>query len=187
VPGSTRNTYFEAKWVMEQEALRAAQTGLEVVALVPTTVFGPGDVKPATGQILRDLARGRFPISVHALTNFVDVREVAEAHLKAAITGHSGQRYIIGGHNLDIAEALRQAAEVSGVRPPLAALPHGLAVGLLRRVDGLPLPIPQTVRGLPYWQPLNCEKGWQTFGFTPRPFAQTAGDAIAWFREHGYV
>ena len=187
LPGSVRSAYYEAKWVMEQAALAAAGPDLEVIALVPTAVFGPGDVKPATGQVLLDLARGRFPVSIHAVTNFVDVREVAQAHVAAATVGHSSERFIIGGRNMDIAEALRTAAEVSGVRPPLAALPRGAAVGLLSVVGGLPLPIPELVKGLAQWQPLNCEKGWRTFGFTPRQFAETARDAIEWFQENGYL
>jgi dihydroflavonol-4-reductase len=172
---------------MEQAALEAAGDDLEVIALIPTAVFGPGDVKPATGQVLVDLARGRFPIAVHAVTNFVDVREVGQAHVRAADAGRSGERYIVGGRNMDIAEALRVAAESSGVRPPLMALPRGAVVGLLKLASGLPLPIPELVKGLAEWQPLNCEKGWQTFGFTPRPFAETARDTIDWFREHGYI
>ena len=186
-PGSARSAYYEAKWVMEQAALAAAGPDLEVIALVPTAVFGPGDVKPVTGQVLLDLARGRFPIAVHAVTNFVDVREVAEAHVAAAAAGQSGQRYIIGGRNMDIAQALGIAADVSGMQPPLLALPRGVVVGLLSVVRGLPLPIPELVKGLAQWQPLNCEKGWRTFGITPRQFAETAYDAIQWFRENGYL
>ena len=43
------------------------------------------------------------------------------------------------------------------------------------------------MRALPYWQPYNAEKGWQTFDFTPRPYADTVCDTVGWFREHGYL
>lgn len=187
VPGSARNAYYEAKWVMERAALDAAGAGLEIVALIPTAVFGPGDVKPATGQVLIDVARGRMPVGMHAETNFVDVREVGLAHVRAASAGTSGERYIIGGHNMDIAVALSTAAEVAGVRPPLFNLPRGFVTGLLGVVGGLPLPIPELARGLAHWQPMNAEKGQQAFGFEPRPFAETARDAVRWFRENGYI
>jgi dihydroflavonol-4-reductase len=187
VSSSVQNAYFEAKWAMEQAALRAADEGLNLVVLIPSAVFGPGDVKPTTGQVLRDLARGRFPISIHAETNFVDVRDVAQAHLRAATVGERGERTIIGGHNLDIDDALRQAAQVAGVRPPLLTLRRETAVRLLGLAGRLPLPIPELVRGLAFWQPLNCDKGRKLFGLTPRPFAETARDTITWFRENGYA
>ncbi len=187
VPGSTRNAYFEAKWVMEQEALGASGRDLEVVALIPTGVFGPGDVKPTTGQLLRDLARGRMPLGVDVVTNFVDGRDVALAHLRAAEQGAPGERYIIGGHNLSVGEMLREAAHAAGVRPPVATLPRGAAIRLVRLGAALHLPIPELARGLEYFQPLNSEKGWKTFALTPRPFADTARDTIAWFRQNGYL
>lgn len=186
VPGSARNAYFEAKWVMEQEALQAASTGLPVVALIPTAVFGPGDVKPATGQILRDLAKGRIPVGIDISTNFVDVRDVALAHIRAVKSGEAGRRYIIGGHNLNIGEMLREAAQVIGVKPPQTIIPRGMAAGLVRLAGVVPS-VPELARGIGYWQPLNCEKGWKTFGLTPRPFAETVRDGVSWFREHGYL
>jgi dihydroflavonol-4-reductase len=185
-PGSVRNAYYEAKWVMERAVLEAAANGLDAIALVPTAVFGPGDVKPATGQVLLDLAQGRMPVSVHAESNFIDVREVALAHIRAADKGKSGERYILGAFNMDIADALRIAAEACGVKPPGLVLSRDFVVGLLKVVGGLPLPIPELLKGLEHWQPLNCEKGLKTFELTPRPFAETARDAVEWFRENGY-
>lgn len=186
VPGSARNAYFEAKWVMEQEARQAASMGVPVVVLIPTGVFGPGDVKPVTGQILCDLAKGRLPVGIDISINFVDVRDVALAHIRAIENGETGHRYIIGGHNLNIGEALREAAQVIGVRPPQIAIPRKMAIRLVRLVGVVPL-VPELARGIGYWQPLNCEMGWKTFGLNPRPFAETARDGVDWFREHGYL
>lgn len=187
VPGSTRNAYFEAKWVMEQEAHQAASMGLPVIVLIPTAVFGPGDVKPATGQILCDLARGRMPAGVDIATNFVDVRDVALAHIRAIKSGEVGHRYIIGGHNLNIGEALREAAQVIGVRPPQIIIRREMAVSLVRLAGAVPSLVPELARGIGYWQPLNCEKGWKTFDLTPRPYAEMVRDGVRWFREHGYL
>lgn len=176
VPGTTRNAYFEAKWVMEQEALQANSIGLPVVILIPTAVFGPGDVKPTTGQILCDLAKGRLPLGVDISTNFVDVRDVALAHVRAIERGEAGHRYIIGGHNLNIGQALREAAQVIGIRPPQTIIRRSTVVSLVKLAGVIPLPIPELARGIEYWQPLNSEKGWKTFDFAPRPFADMVRD-----------
>jgi dihydroflavonol-4-reductase len=187
VPGSTRNAYFEAKWVMEQEVLQAALVGLPVVALIPTAVFGPGDVKPTTGQILRDLARGRLPAGIDVSTNFVDVRDVALAHIRAIERGEVGQRYIVGGHNLNIGQALGEAAQVIGVKPPQIIIRRSTLIRLVRLAGAIPSLIPELARGIEYWQPLSCEKGWKTFALNPRPFADMVRDGVGWFREHGYL
>jgi dihydroflavonol-4-reductase len=186
-PGSVRNPYYEAKWAMEHEALRATLSGLPVVILVPAAVFGPGDVKPTTGELLLLLAKGRIPLGVDVVTNIVDGRDVALAHVRAAAQGTPGERYIVGGHNLNVGQALQEAAEVIGVRPPRRILSRRTVVALLKFADLLRLPIPATMRALPHWQPLNCEKGWQTFGFTPRPYEETVRDTVGWFRENGYL
>lgn len=187
LPGSTRNPYYEAKWAMEHEALRANQAGLPVVTLCPTAAFGPGDVKPSTSRILLELAKGRLPFGIDVVTNIVDGRDVALAHVRAATQGAPGERYIVGGHNLNVAHALRRAAQILGVREPRWTLSVGTVRHLLRLLDLLRVPVPATVRGLPYWQPLNGEKGWQAFGLHPRPFEDTVRETAAWFCEHGYM
>lgn len=187
LPGTTGNAYYESKWAMEHEALRATQAGLPVVILCPTAVFGPGDVKPSTGRILLMLAKGQLPAAVDAANNFVDGRDVALAHVRAAERGIPGERYIIGGYNLNVGEAMRDAARAIDVRPPAVTLKMGTVAALLRVAGFLRVPIAATFRALPHWQPLNPEKGWRTFDFAPRPFEETVRDTIAWFREHGYL
>jgi dihydroflavonol-4-reductase len=187
LPGSTWNSYYEVKWAMELESIKAAHQGLPVIILCPTAVFGPGDVKPSTSQVLLELARGRLPVAVDVDTNFVDGRDVALAHVRAAERGASGERYIIGGHNMNTADALQTAAHLIGVHEPRPVLSRRTMAVLLRLADGLRLPIPATMRALPYWQPYNAEKGWQTFDLTPRPYADTVCDTVNWFRQHGYL
>lgn len=187
IPGSTQNNYYEVKWAMEHEVLRATQHGLPVVILCPTAVFGPGDVKPSTSQLLLMLAQGKLPVAVDAWSNIVDGRDVGLAHVRAVESGQGGERYIIGGHNMNVADALEQAARVIGVKPPQLVLSKETITRLLKAADFLRLPIPATMRGIPYWQPLDAQKGQETFHFSPRPFEETVRDTITWFRENGYL
>lgn len=187
LPGSTWNSYYEAKWLMELEALRATRAGLPVVSLCPTAVFGPGDVKPSTSRILLMVARGQMPVAVDIETNIVDGRDVALAHVRAAAQGQPGERYIVGGHNLNVGDALREAARLAGVREPRVTLSRETVARLLGLADALRLPIPATMRALPHWQPYDASKARDAFDLTPRPFADTVRDTIAWFRENGYL
>jgi dihydroflavonol-4-reductase len=188
LPGSAPSAYYEAKWLMEQEALRTVINGLlPVVTLIPGAVFGPGDVKPTTGELLLRIGQGRVPAAIDVETNFVDGRDVADAHIAAAEYGESGQRYIIGGYNLNVADVIRDAAQIAGVKPPRFTLSRRSASRLMSVARTLRLPISDLLFGLDHFQPLDASKGWKTFGFTPRPFADTLRDTLDWFGNNGYL
>jgi len=49
------------------------------------------------------------------------------------------------------------------------------------------LPLPDLVKTIRRWQPLNSDKAQRELGLTARPFSDTARDTIAWFRERHYL
>lgn len=193
LPGSTSSAYFECKWAMEAEAWRACAEGLPVVIVNPSAVFGPWDVKPTTGEILLNLAKGRLPVWLEVETNVVDARDVGRGHILAAQKGQIGQRYILGGENLPLRHALTVAAQEAGVNPPRwraslrvvsALVRAGEALGQLPLVQPLPLEHFKTLRE---WRALDTSKARRELGFEPRPFVDTVRDTLAWFREYGYL
>jgi dihydroflavonol-4-reductase len=195
LPGSVADPYFEAKWAMESELYRAAAAGQQVVALCPTVVFGPGDVKPTSGTILLMLARGLLPAYVEGRTNIVDVRDVAHAHVAALERGRAGERYILGDHNTTIGAALNLAAQLAGVPAPRARVPAILAqlAGKLGEVAALAipgrpfLPINETIEMIRHGRHYDCTKARRDLGLASRSLEATLGDSLAWFREHGYL
>jgi dihydroflavonol-4-reductase len=193
LPGTTGSAYFESKWAMEAEAWRAAASGLPVVIVNPTAVFGPWDVKPTTGEILLSVAKGRFPIWLDLETNVVDARDVGRGQVLAAQRGQPGRRYILGGENLSVHQALTVAAQQAGIDPPRWRAPVGLvktmvkvgeAFGRLPLVRPLPL---EHFKTLGEWQALNTARAREELAFTTRPFVETVRDTLAWFRAHGYL
>lgn len=187
-PGSSDSAYYESKFAMEQMALRAATDGLPVVILLPSAVFGPGDVKPVTGQVLVTVAKGRVPVYLDAVINIVDGRDVAAAHIAAVERGQMRHRYIIGGHNLTFRQALTLVAVEAGVAPPRFKLPRIIVDALVRLSDALPgVELPDHARTLHFLQPLSIHKAERELGLTIRPIEQTVRDSLAWFREHRYL
>lgn len=184
VPGSAQEAYHEAKWAMETMALGS---GLPVTALCPTAVFGPGDVHLSVGQILLLAAKGRIPVYVDATLNVVDVRDVAQAHLAAATQGSLGERYLIGGHNVTLYQALALTARLAQVAPPRWRLHPRLLQGLLLAARWLPVRGLGHLRSMSLWQPLDNGKAVRELGLAPRPLEQTIADALAWFRQVGYL
>jgi dihydroflavonol-4-reductase len=190
VPGSLRHSaYYECKYAMESEVLRATAAGLPALVLNPTAVFGPGDHHLTTGRALLAVARGWGRAWVEAEINVVDVREVGQAHVRAAETGRIGERTILGGHNISVRDLIRIAAEIAGFPPPRVRIPLSLIDFIVALADSIPAPVSlgNHLRALRLWQGYNCEKAREEFGLSPRPLRETLRDALVWYREHGFL
>jgi len=187
--------YKRSKWLAEQEARQAAASGLPVVIVNPTTPVGPGDAKPTpTGRIIVDFLNGRMPAYVDTGLNFVPVEDAAAGHLLAAERGRIGERYILGGENLTLKQALEILSRVSGRRAPRVRVPHVLALAAgyadaaLSRLVGREPQIPlDGVRMARHNMFVNTEKARRDLGFAPGPVAAALERAIIWYEAHGYV
>jgi dihydroflavonol-4-reductase len=181
------SAYNETKIVMEQIALEANSADFEVVVTNPTAVFGPGDIHLTLGGLLLLIAKGVFITWLPVSINVVDVRDVAAAHIEAALHGKPGERYILGGHNTTMREAMSIAARAAGKRPPFIKVPLWSVrpiVWLGDRIPSLPLPA-NHLRYIKLWQPYNTAKAERELGLQGRPFAETVLDALAWFKANG--
>ena len=187
-PGSMpKNAYYECKIAMENAVLAA--NDIDAVVLCPTAVFGPGDVHLTMGKLLISVARGRVPAWLPGIINAIDVRDVAATHIIAAQHGQRGERYILGGHNFTVEEALRQAARAANVTEPRFEIPLWVTRILVTLDDALPfISISGNhLRALPHWQGYNTSKAQNELGLKPRPFEETARDALSWFEQKGYL
>jgi dihydroflavonol-4-reductase len=190
IPGTLpKSTYYEAKIAMEQIVLDAVAQKIPAIVLNPTAVFGPGDVNLGIGGILIAVARSQMVGWLPGDINVVDVRDVAATHIAAAEKGEIGERYIIGGHNFSVKEALTMAAHVAGVKEPRFEIPMWAVKAVVGLGDILPfLPVPANhLRTVEYWQGYNCEKAQQGLDLSPRTFRDTVWDALEWFRKKGLL
>jgi dihydroflavonol-4-reductase len=64
--------------------------------------------------------------------NVVDVRDVARGHLLAWERGRQGERYLLGGVDLPLADVFAVVAELAGLRRPRLRVPHAGARALAR-------------------------------------------------------
>jgi len=180
--------YKRSKFEAEQLALRAAETGLPVVIVNPTTPVGPGDWKPTpTGKIIVDFLNGRMPGYVDTGLNFVPVEDCARGHLLAAEHGRTGERYILGGPNLTLKQMLDILSLVSGLRAPRWKFPHVLAYAagcvdmafsrLMGRAPQIPL---EGVRMARHKMFVDASTAQRELGFAPGPVEAALGRAVAW-------
>jgi dihydroflavonol-4-reductase len=133
--GSYLSVYDQSKHESERVAFAAAaQTGVQVVALNPSSVQGPPR-KGGNGAIIIAYLNGRLRAFVHTHVSVVDVQDVVDAHLLAAERGRSGQRYVLNGATITSAEALRIVSELSGVQQKVPMVPPRIARGAATVVE----------------------------------------------------
>jgi dihydroflavonol-4-reductase len=188
--------YKRSKFAAEQVARGLArERGLPVVIVNPSTPVGPGDIKPTpTGRLIVEAACGQMPAFVDTGLNIVHVDDVAEGHLAAAENGRIGERYILGGENMALAEILAEVAQTVGRRPPRLRVPHSVlfpvAVGaeLAARITGRdPFVTLDGVRMSRKKMYFSSEKASRELGYRSRPSREAIADAVGWFRDNGYL
>ena len=188
--------YKRSKFIAE-EAVRAliAERGAPVVIVNPSTPIGPRDVKPTpTGRLVLEAASGKMPAYVDTGLNVAHVDDVAEGHLLAFEKGEVGERYVLGGDDMTLKEILYEVARLAGRRPPRMRLPHTLVMPVAavsqiwaRLFGGEPMATIDAVRMARKKMYFSSQKAKRVLGYRPRPGIEALADAVAWFREQGYL
>src|SRR6266436_440378 len=169
--------------------------GLPAVIVNPSTPIGPRDVKPTpTGRIIVEGACGRMPGFVDTGLNLAHVDDVAAGHLAALRRGGIGERYILGGENVRLGTMLADIADIVGrrrptLRFPIAALyPIALGAEWFAHLTGRePFATRDGLRMARHYMFFNDAKARRELGYTSRPYREAIADAIAWFKQAGYV
>jgi dihydroflavonol-4-reductase len=188
--------YKRSKFLAEQEAIQAAQSGQQVIILNPTTPIGPNDRKPTpTGRIFVDFLNRKFPAYVDTGLNLVDVSEVARAHVLALTKGTPGRRYILGGENLTLKQILDKMSAITGIPSPTVKIPFAVAATyaffeelITGRIRGRePRATLEEVRMGRKKMYASSARAQQELGFRILPVYPAMRAAIDWFRANGYA
>ena len=186
--------YKRSKFMAEEVVRDLVKTrGLPAVIVNPSTPVGPGDVKPTpTGRIIVDAASGKMPAFVDTGLNIVHVDDVASGHLLAEERGTIGERYILGGEDMSLAEILRRIALLTGRKPPTirvpipAIWPLAVATEIWARISGKESLL--TIDGLRMAKKkmfFSSAKAESALGYRARPAQEALADAVAYFRQRG--
>ena len=187
--------YKRSKFLAEREAEGFLKQGLPVIMVHPSTPVGPGDHKPTpTGKIIVDFLNGRMPAFLDTGLNLIHVSDVAEGHLLALERGRIGEKYILGNRNLTLAEIFALLERVSGVPAPRFRLPYypilglGYVLEMLSRATGREPLVPlEGVKMARKFMFFEASKAVRELGLPQTPVELALAEAVAWFRERGYV
>lgn len=192
--GSYMSVYERSKHEGEVAAFAAARNaGIELVAVLPSSVQGPGRAS-GTGRILIAYLNGKLKAFVDTRISLVDIDDTIEAHVLAAERGKPGERYLISGATITSLEALEIVSQVAGVRhnvrllPPPVARAVAAAVEVAFRARGKKPPLcREMMRTMLHGHHYDGSYAAQELGFTYTPVEDTLRRTIEWARAEGLV
>jgi dihydroflavonol-4-reductase len=187
--------YKRSKVAAERLVEEMIGEGLQAVIVNPSTPVGPRDRRPTpTGRMIVEAASGRMPAFVDTGLNLVHVDDVAAGHLAALKRGRVGERYILGGENMTLAELLGRIARLVGRSPPRLRLSRAplyplaflaeIAAHITKREPLLTLDGLRMAKQRMFFTSGKAER---ELGYRARPAEEGIRDAILWFRQAGLV
>lgn len=188
--------YKKSKYWAEQEAVKAAQAGQDIVIVNPSTPIGAWDLKPTpTGEdIILRMLRRKMPAYVETGLNFIHVEDVAQGHLLALQKGKSGDRYILGHQNLTLKQLLDQLSQLTGLPAPSRSIPAWIPISVAWVDERILAPLGKTptvsidgVRMSQHAMYYDATKAVRDLGLPQTPIYTALKDAVDWFVSNGYV
>jgi dihydroflavonol-4-reductase len=192
--GSYLSTYERSKREGELAAFAVArETGVDLVAVNPSSVQGPGR-SGGTGKILIAYLNGRLRAFVDTRLSLVDVRDCTAGHLLAADRGAPGERYVLNGVTLTSLEALAIVSDLTGVHARPRILPRPVAIGAAAVVEGAfrlarrrPPVCREMVRTMLHGHLYDGSRATRELGLVYTPVRETLAATVTWAREAGLV
>jgi len=183
--------YYLSKIYQERLVLAEPIPDLEVVALLPSLVLGPGDTRgSSTEDVLRFLQR-RIPYVPPGGLSFVDVRDAAAAFVAALDRAPPGERYLLGGPNWTFATFLGRLERLAKVPGPRLRVPGRWArfgAGVIESIAewrGTAAAVDKTsVEMAEHFWYLDPSKAARELGFAARDPQETLMDTIRDLRSH---
>ena len=182
--------YYASKIYQERLAFEHGERlGIEVVAVNPSLLLGPGDRRlSSTGDVRRFIKR-QIPTIPDGGVSFVDARDAAAATAAALGKGRAGQRYLLGGPNWTTKEFFARLGRVANVNPPRLKLPAkwnkwgASLVEELYRWRGKEPPIERiSVEMAEHYWWIDSSKATAELGFAPRDPQLTLVDTVSYLR-----
>ena len=140
-------------------------------------------------------ARGRMPAYVDTGLNVVHVDDVAAGHVQAFDRGRPGRRYVLGGEDMSLRSILGEVARSTGRKPPRWRIPHEAVLPVAHVAEawarlargGEPFVTVDGVRLAQKRMYFSSRRAAEELGYRPRPAREAIRDAVAWFRDNGYL
>lgn len=166
--------------------------------VLPGWMVGPGDIGPtASGQMIINFLQRKLPGIAPAEFSVVDARDVAEAHIAAALRGRRGERYLVAGRCMTMADIFSLLESETGIAAPTRKVPIALLYVLAaaneawHSLSRKPVLISlSSVRLMAREQGchrFDSSKAERELGVRFRPVVESLRDTANWYLQHGWI
>lgn len=190
--------YCKSKWLAEEAAREAAESGDPVVIVRPSIPIGPGDRNMGPpSRMICDFCNGRIKAYLDGYLNFVDVRDVASGIWIAAQRGEAGRSYLLVNENWTIVDLFRYLSKVVDRPAPRRRIPYAVALTFayfeewVRTLFNSQKPPMATVTGVKLTKRIlhfNGSRSAENLGLLPMRDCRTSLlESIKWFKDEGKI
>ena len=182
-----KGPYAKTKAIATQMVL---DSPLDVVVVHPSGIIGPYETGTGNmNKMIVDYIDKKMPVSAAGGYDFVDVRDVADAIIKATAIGRSHQCYILSNRYFTVRELLSGLAIVLNRKSPKGELSFGfltMIAPLVELFSKLFRKIPTLTRyslytissGVSFSHDLATKE----LGYQPRHIMETLKDTVTWIQ-----
>ena len=188
-----RFTSHYARSKYEAEVLALGFDGVEVVAVNPSSVQGPGR-RTGTARLFLDFLNGKLPFDVPAEFGLCFTDDCAAGHLLAEAKGAPGQRYVLNGATLTSRAALDLVAGLAGIEGRPRTLPPAVARGLAGLAEAAaavrgrqPRLCRETVRTLTQPHRYDGSRATRELGLRYTPIERALALTLRWYAANDLV
>jgi dihydroflavonol-4-reductase len=186
--------YERTKYLAEQRVLHdAAERGVDVVCVSPSSVQGPGRLHGTARLLLRYL-NGSMKFLVDTRMSFLDIADCTAGHLLAEQHGKPGERYVLNGATFTTRELISLVASTTGIErrvmwlPAQAAMAGAVVIEAGARVAKRKPPIcREMMRTVLNGHTYDGSRAERELGLRYTPVKETIIRTLRWYRENGYL
>jgi dihydroflavonol-4-reductase len=186
--------YERTKYLAERRVLHdAAERGIEVVCVSPSSVQGPGRLH-GTARLLLAYLNGTMKFLVDTRTSFLDIADCVAGHLLAEQHGKPGERYVLNGATFTTRELIGIVAGATGIERRVRWLPGRVAMAAAvvvetgaRAARRKPPICREMMRTLLNGHIYDGSRAERELGLHYTPVEETITRTLRWYSEHGYL
>lgn len=188
------DTYALSKTAPERHLRRLQDEGAPVAITYPPSVLGPDDPGLSEGtKGIQQFLQASVVITSSGY-QLVDVRDLAEVHLRLIERDPAPGRYITAAPSLEWLEFADLLDQAAGIRLPRFNLPGPamraagrLGDRLRRFVDIDPAISAEATRLATQWVAFDAGRATKDLGIDFRPALETLFDTVRWMAEAGHI
>lgn len=187
----SRGIYDYSKACATQYVLDLQKEGLKAIIVHPTGVIGPYDYRPSYfGSGMISLIKAGIKITIGGEYDYVDVRDVVDAMLKAYDLRKFGERYILSGEKLTMKMYMLYLKEFENIQNISKIIGYKLSLflgGIASFFNRKSQITPYSVKTLYSNCNISHEKATRELDYNPRSIKESLRDQYLWFKENGYI